>query len=302
MSVTLSRNLRLRIDSNLTASARYNLEVLDSLGGTFQVDSLDTTQIRARGDITIEPAAQEVGGTGTGGVVSLGIPGNQITLNISGIAGLLDQATGGSKYLRLRYKSDLNGGSDTMSDRVLSFDLEGADRSMILGGNLGISGGDLTLGLVGATSLSLPTSGTLATLGGTEVLTGKTLSASQNTITGLTDASIAAGAAIAYSKLALPSQTGNSGKFLTTDGSTPSWATVSGGGGGSAYTTTWTSGDGTTKIITHGLNNQDVEVVVQDQTGEIIHINTAVVTGSNTVSLNSSEAPASTWRVLILAS
>lgn len=36
---------------------------------------------------------------------------------------------------------------------------------------------------------------------------------------------------------ALPDQTGNSGKYLTTDGTTASWATVSGGGGGSGTVT-----------------------------------------------------------------
>jgi len=37
----------------------------------------------------------------------------------------------------------------------------------------------------------------------------------------------------------LPSQTGNAGKFLTTDGTTASWATVSGGGAGLSYQGTW---------------------------------------------------------------
>lgn len=36
-----------------------------------------------------------------------------------------------------------------------------------------------------------------------------------------------------------PSQTGNSGKFLTTDGSDLSWATVSGGGGTSGFEQTF---------------------------------------------------------------
>lgn len=39
---------------------------------------------------------------------------------------------------------------------------------------------------------------------------------------------------------ALPSQTGNTGKYLTTDGTTASWATVSGGGGGSGSSTSRT--------------------------------------------------------------
>jgi hypothetical protein len=42
----------------------------------------------------------------------------------------------------------------------------------------------------------------------------------------------------------LPSQSGNSGKYLTTDGTTPSWGTVAGGGSGDASTNTATSVDG----------------------------------------------------------
>jgi len=37
----------------------------------------------------------------------------------------------------------------------------------------------------------------------------------------------------------IPSQTGNSGKYLTTNGTALSWATVSGGGGGLSYQGTW---------------------------------------------------------------
>ena len=37
---------------------------------------------------------------------------------------------------------------------------------------------------------------------------------------------------------AIPSQTGNSGKYLTTNGTTVSWDTVSGGGGGGISTAT----------------------------------------------------------------
>lgn len=46
----------------------------------------------------------------------------------------------------------------------------------------------------------------------------------------------------------LPSQTGNSGKYLTTDGTTASWATVSGGATGS-----FTSQDGKTITVTNGV-------------------------------------------------
>jgi hypothetical protein len=48
----------------------------------------------------------------------------------------------------------------------------------------------------------------------------------------------------------LPSQTGNSGKYLTTDGSILSWGTVSGGGGGGSGTVTSVSGTGTVSGLT----------------------------------------------------
>lgn len=43
----------------------------------------------------------------------------------------------------------------------------------------------------------------------------------------------------------IPSQTGNSGKFLTTDGTTTSWATVGGGAGGLSYQGTWNASTNT---------------------------------------------------------
>lgn len=218
MAYTLSRNLSLRLDSNLTANARYNLSVLDTLGGTFLVDSTDTLQLRSRGDITIEPESPDLGGSGVGGTITLGNSGHLITLaafssqfDVHSPIGLLDQATTGTKYLRLQYKSDASGTVDGAADRTLSLDLEGADRIVALGGNLSTTGGDLALTLIGATSLSLPTSGTLATLSGTETLSNKSISASQNTITGLTNANLSGSAGITYGNLSL------SGSLVNTD-------------------------------------------------------------------------------------
>ena len=49
----------------------------------------------------------------------------------------------------------------------------------------------------------------------------------------------------------LPSQTGNNGKYLTTDGTTASWATVSGGTWGSITGTLTAQTDLTTYLITN---------------------------------------------------
>lgn len=211
MSVTLTRNLRLRIDSNLTANARYNLERLDTLGSTFLVDTTDTLNVRSRTDISIEPESADLGGSGLGGTVSIGSASHSLeeiglysdSLLVSAPLSLLDQASGGTKYLDLQYKSDISGSVDTSANRVLSLDLQGADRSVVLAGDLTTSGGSLTLTLGGSTSLTLPTSGTVATLAGTEVLTNKTIDSDLNTLSNIVDADIKAAAGIAYSKLNL---------------------------------------------------------------------------------------------------
>lgn len=213
MAFTLSRNLKLRLDSNLTANATYNLSRIDLLGGTFLVDSTDLLNVRSRGNITIEPESADIGGSASGGTVSIGTTDHEISslainaaaIQLSSPLSLLDQATGGTKYLLVQYKSDVAGSVDTTSNRTLSFDLSGADRSVVLGGALTTAGGDLTFTLAGASSLSLPTSGTLATLAGVETLTNKSISATNNTLTNIANASISASAAIVYSKLALTS-------------------------------------------------------------------------------------------------
>lgn len=211
MAYTLSRNLKLRIDSNLTANSKYNLERLDLLGSTFLVDSTNQLNVRSSSNILIEPESADIGGSGVGGTVSIGTASHDIdtllvyatNFNLSTNLGLADQAIGGTRNLLVRYKSDLNSAVDTAADRVLSVDLDGANRSLVLGGSLSQLGGDLTLNLSGTTSINIPQTGTLSTLSGVEILTNKTISAISNTISGISNSSISASAAISYSKLAL---------------------------------------------------------------------------------------------------
>lgn len=218
MATTLTRNLKLRIDSNLTANSKYNLEKLDTLGSTFLVDTQNNLLLRSITNIVIEPNSADLGGSGTGGDVSIGTASHSLanlniyasSLNISTVLGLADQATGGTKRLNLKYKSDVNGSVDTASDRNLSVDVDGADRSLVLGGSLSLLGADLVLNLSGSSSISLPQSGTLSTLSGIEILTNKTINASSNTITGLTNTNISNTAGIAYAKLNLSASLINS--------------------------------------------------------------------------------------------
>lgn len=218
MAFTLSRNLRLRLDSNLTANSRYNLERIDSLGAAVVVDSTDNVNIRSRGDITIEPESPDIGGSGVGGTVTVGTSSHSLSsfvvyadsFSLGSPISLLDVASGGDKYLLLQYKSDVTGSVDTTANRTLSIDMEGASRNLVLGGNLQFLGGNLTLTLSSNTALTLPTSGTLATLAGTETLTNKSIDATTNTLSSIGNASISASAGIAYSKLALTGSIVNS--------------------------------------------------------------------------------------------
>ncbi len=212
MAFTLSPNLKLRIDSNLTANAKYNLNRLDLLGSTFLVDTTDSLRIRSQTDISIEPNSADIGGSGIGGSLSIGNADHKLEslqfwadeLLVSDPLSLFDQASGGSKYLKLQYKSDLNGSVDTTADRSLLVDLEGADRELVLGGNYSQLGGNLVLNLTADSNLILPTTGTLATLAGVEVFTNKTIDVDgPNTISNLRNVNLAANAAVVYSKLAL---------------------------------------------------------------------------------------------------
>lgn len=209
-SYTLTRNLKLRLDSNLTASAKSNLEKIDLLGATFLVDSTNTLRIRSTSDISIEPESPDLGGSALGGTLSVGNASQYLTtiqlntaqLDVTAPIGLQDQAVPAAqaKFLRLRYSSGL---LDTTSDRVLTMDPQGADRSLTLGGSYSQLGGSLTLTLTADSTLTLPIVGTLATLAGLETLTHKNIDADQNTITNIRNANVATAAGISYSKLAL---------------------------------------------------------------------------------------------------
>lgn len=89
---------------------------------------------------------------------------------------------------------------------------------------------------------------------------------------------------------------GASGAYLKSNGTTASWVDDS-------FEATWTTGDGTTKAVTHSLGTKDVQVLVYDQTDDSeILVDSVVHTSTSVVTLTSSEAPGgSSWRVLIRA-
>jgi hypothetical protein len=206
---TLTSNLKLRIESTLSPNSKYNLERIDTLGGSLLPDNTDTIRIRSRGPIALLPNNADIGGTGSGGLLTFGDP-NQLaeTITLWGTAvqfptGLYLKSLSETNYLRLTYASGVITLDDEVGSQSVTINTQAGDRVLTLGSDLALVGFPLTLTTTGPSSVILPLAGTLATLTGTETLTGKTIDASANTILNITNSSIASTAAIAYSKLAL---------------------------------------------------------------------------------------------------
>lgn len=151
MAITLTRNLKLKVDSNFDDTSKYNLNKIDTLASIFQINTNEQAIVRSKTSINLAPNSADIGGTGIGGEVLFGsadqmldsitfyatavsFPGGAITLS--------DTATGGTKTLALQYKSDISGAVDTTADRILNFDLQGADRNIVLSGDFHVVGSD----------------------------------------------------------------------------------------------------------------------------------------------------------------
>jgi hypothetical protein len=145
------------------------------------------------------------------------------------------------------YAMQVTSTSGLTADKVLDLDLNDANRNIIMSGNINVgglfatTGGDVTLAATGAaSSVTVPASGTLATLAGVETLSSKTLTAptvrtsltlqnssgSQPTLlfsedpdNGTNAITMQAPASIADFTLTLPPDDGDSGEVLGTNGS-----------------------------------------------------------------------------------
>jgi len=94
---------------------------------------------------------------------------------------------------------------------------------------------------------------------------------------------------------------GSAGQVLTVAGGTATWATPA-SSPVSTYKTNWLTATGTTKVVTHNLGTKDVMVQIYDTDDDTqIQVNAIVRTDANTVTLTSSEAPATDWRILVIS-
>ncbi len=211
MAIRTTPNLGLRIPDNLTPDALYNLLKLDAAAATWFTINADADAVfTSLHDITFVPESD----LASGGTVSFGLPNHTgVTvdiwgdLNVRGSSGLtLTDTTDGVGTLALRYTTS----PDQDGNYALTFDVDGADRVISIGGDLTLAsaltttGGPLTLALSGTTNATLQ-AGTWEVTGNalTQTLTNKTIDADLNTITDIRDANVASNAGIMYSKLDL---------------------------------------------------------------------------------------------------
>lgn len=218
MATRRTRYLGLILTDTLTADARANLEKVDLIGATSRLRTDGALHARSAADVVVEPDCADVGGAGTAGTVTIGHESNNgATILLKGTvkaaigAGLLDQGAAGTRYLYLKYKSDVTGSTDVSADRNLSIDMGGADRSLALAGNVSLTGALATTGGFGLTfalsqagAFTLPNqaTGTLVSNDAAATLTAKVVDADANTLSNVRNANVAANAAIALSKLA----------------------------------------------------------------------------------------------------
>jgi len=325
MATTLTRNLKLRLDSNLTANAKYNLSRLDLLGAVFNLDNSNNSVIRSMQSISIRPNDASIGGSGIGGDVTIGsadqpldsisFHADVVSTGAGGLA-LSDAAAGGNKTLSLVYDSSLSGSVDTAGNRTLLLDLNGADRQLILSGNLSLLGsGNLSLSLSGNTSWSLPASNSAGFLSNDGSGTLSWIPASgAGTVTsvGLTASSPlqSSGSPITSSgsfTLGFADQAANTVLAGPTSGAddAPSFRALIAEDlnqivGYRALSETWTSG--TTLTVTHNWNTRKILVEVLDADNDYreIIVDDESRPTDNTVVLQSNTPPSGAGWVVLL--
>lgn len=197
MATQRTRNLRLFLSSGLTAEARANLEIIDRLADNTFIESTETITFRAKTNIVLQPAAEDLNGVPNQGTISVGTANNKaLSLDFYPVSVATFHAP-----VKINNRLTLTS-SDTV-DSTLTVNTGGVSRSLTLGGNLSTTG-TLTLQASGSVTATVP-SGELVNTTSAQTISNKTIDASNTVVlTGkITNSDIAALANIEYSKLNL---------------------------------------------------------------------------------------------------
>jgi len=194
-----TRNLRLFLSSGLTAEARANLEIIDRLADNTFIESTETVTFRAKTNIVLQPAADDLNGAAGTGTVSLATANNK--------AASMDfwPVTEATFHAPIVVNEKLVLTTTNSTKQTLTVNTGAANRILSLGGDLSTSG-NLSVTSSGTASLTvLPGTQTLVNTDFVQTVSNKIIDGSNTLVlTGkVTNADVATGANIEYSKLNL---------------------------------------------------------------------------------------------------
>lgn len=269
---TLTPNLKLIIEDDTTSNSKANLNKIDTLGGSTLVDNTGNLRVRSKQDITIVPNSNDIGGTGSGGSVTIGESGN----NITSLTVNADSFQLGSN----------NVVTDNLSENRIDIGNSSSVRTATDTSSVGDILADSTNGLTlkaGAVVDADINSSAAITLSKLAAVTASRALESDGS--GVITASSITSTELGY----LSGVTSN----IQTQ--------INALGGANQTVATWSNADGTSKTITHNFGTRNVAVQVLDQNDEYINVevNSIKRPNDNDVILTSNEAPATNWSVLV---
>lgn len=228
---TLTPNLKLILADNLTADSRANLNKIDALGGSTLVDNTGNLRVRSKQDIQLQPNSSDIGGSGTLGTVTIGESGSDISkldiyaseidFNSATLTGLsvawtdLDFTSSDATDIT-NIASTISGNSAVAANTTHRgrTDNPHSVTAAQVGAYTTAAADALLADKADQTSLDAHTGASTGVHGVTgsvvgtsdaQTLSNKTISATSNTLSDITNSEISSGASIAYSKLNLSS-------------------------------------------------------------------------------------------------
>jgi len=151
MATTLTPFLKLRVSSDLTNDAVYNLNRIDQLGSILGTTATNDKSLKALNNIIIETDAPSLGGNGVAGTLQLAALNVDVT---RGHLRLKDDST--AQKLQIAYNSS----SLATALRSLTFDTKDNDVTLTLEKDLTVTGANITISANTDTTLNIPIDGT----------------------------------------------------------------------------------------------------------------------------------------------
>ena len=175
-ATTRTRNLRLFLSSGLTAEARANLEILDRLGDTTFLDGTETITFRAKTNLILQPADENVNGTNGQGTISFA------TANNKALSMDFWPAVKATFHSPISVNGKLIITSANATEQTLTINTGSAPRVFTLGGDL-TTNQTVSLQSSGSVTATIPSGEqTLVTTTATQNISNKTLDLTNNIV------------------------------------------------------------------------------------------------------------------------